>query len=626
MSSHRPSSDVTVGDSVADVDRPGLREVVQSFHEIFEAIAAEAELDFVLHLVARHITRLLAIDRCSVYLRDARSGLFRGQVGETTQDADPSIKRLTCGGPADGFTREIVATRKPVLVLNAQTDPRPVHATMTAWNVKHILGVPMVNGGEVIGLLFLDDSQKAREFSASDMELAASFADLAGMGISQAIRANEQLERTATLERQQEMARRSTFLDERLTGLALEAAGLQEIARAISQLTEKACAIHDARLQRVGFAAGVAQDTPAARILDPEQRRIPEVAQALRELKPRRPTMIGPFPRAGVAQRALVTRVTAGTEDLGYVVLAETRSRFTTLDNAVSRRSAMIVAFELHAQQRSAEANRLGREMLVRDLLRGAEDASTLSRRAAIFEVEFDTPGVVVLLRARSVEHRSGATVPLSVAEIHGAADTAAIRAVVGATAVDDGTVAVILALSGRVSEAAGYAQARRSVEALRKTLDRPDRPVLAALSGTCRDPAEYPQGLADAGHVMDRLWAEAGDDSPGAIGVAADLGVGRLFLSPEQQADVRRFAHDTLGPLLEPDERSVTLLETLRAYFAAAGNARAAAALLGVHSNTIRYRLISLRDVIGVDVTTDPDAQLAVHLAISMLDEQQID
>ncbi len=622
MSTHRVSFEVT-GDGSADVDRPGLREVVQSFHGIFEAIAADAELDFVLHLVARHITRLLGIDRCSVYLRDARSGLFRGKVAEMERQSDPTIKRLTCGGPADGFTREIVATRKPVQILNAQNDPRPVHATMAAWSVKHILGVPMVNGGEVIGLLFLDDSREARAFSAGEMELAASFADLAGMGISQAIRANEQLERTATLERQQELARRSTILDERLSGLALEAAGLQEIARAISQLTEKACAIHDARMQRVGFAAGVAQDTPAARILDPEQRRIPEVAQALKALRPRRPTMIGPFPRAGVAHRALVTRVTAGSEDLGYVVLAETRSRFSTLDHAVSRRSAMIIAFELHAQQRSAEANRLGREMLARDLLRGAEEASTLRRRASILGVDLDRPGVVVLFQGRDVGAGDGYR-PLAVADVYRAVDVTANRAVVGATTVDDDTVAVLLELSSRVSEAAGYAQARHNVELLRSTLDGPGRPVLAALSGTCRRPDEFPQGLVDAGHVLERLRTEPDDERSGATGVATDLGVGRLFLAPEQRADVRRFAYDTLGPLLETDERSVTLLETLRAYFAAAGNARAAAGLLGVHSNTIRYRLSSLRDVIGVDVTTDPDAQLAAHLAIAMLDEQR--
>lgn len=614
MSRHSLSFEVP-GDGNADA---GLREVVQSFHGIFEAIAADAELDFVLHLVARDITRLLGIDRCSVYLRDARSGLFRGQVGETTQDADPSIKRLTCGGPADGFTREIVATRKPVLILNAQTDPRPVHATMAAWDVKHILGVPMVSGHEVIGLLFLDDSQTAREFSAGEMELAASFADLAGMGISQAIRANEQHERTATLERQQEMARRSTIIDERLTALALETADLQEIARAISQLTEKACSIHGAQMQQVGFAAGVAQDTPAVRILEPEQRRIPEVAKALKDLKPRRPTMVGPFPRAGVAQRALVTRVTAGAEDLGYVVLAETRSRFTPLDVAASRRSAMIIAFELHAQQRSAEANRLGREILVRDLLRGTEDEASTRRRSSILEIDLEAPGAVVLLRVHAADRE-----PLSLTEVHAAAAKLA-ELTVGMTAIGDDTVACIMALPPGTNRAAAYAQTRRAVERLRHALHRPDRRVLAAVSGTCRRPDEYPQAFVDAGHVIDRVRAAQADGRLDEwTGVAEDLGVGRLFLSPEQRADVRRFAHDTLGPLLEPDERNVALLETLRAYFAAAGNTRDAAEILGVHANTIRYRLASLRDVIGVDVTADPAAQLATHLAIAMLDDE---
>lgn len=621
-------------------DAPGLREVVASFHEISEAIAADAELDLVLHLVARHITRLLGIDRCSVYLRDERSGLFRGQVGETVQDSDPSIKRLTCGGKADGFTREIVATRRPVLIRNAQSDPRPVHATMRAWGVTDILGVPMVNGGDVIGLLFLDDSKGRHPFTQDDQDLAASFADLAGMGISQAIRATELLERTGSLERQQELARRSTVIDERLTTLALEAADLQEIARALGQLTEKACAIHGGRMQRMGFSAGVAQDTAAVRLLEPEQRRIPEVAAALKELKPRRPTLIGPFPRAGLAHRALVTRITAGHEDLGWIVLAETRSRFTSLDVAAARRSAMIVAFELVAQRRAADADRLAREIFVRDLVRGTEDDAALRRRAAMLDVDLDRPGVVALLRA------DDGRPPLTTADVHRARDEHPDAAGIGAAALDDDAVAVILPLEDGPERAEAYRRALAAAEALRAAVgrvvarrggaeadgrggergagrrggaavDAGAGAVRAALSATCRTPDEYASGLSDARNVLDRLRAADGPRT----GSAEDLGVGRLFLSPEHRSDVLRFARDTLGVLLDEDERGAVLLQTLRAYFAAAGNTKSAAELLGVHANTVRYRLGTIHETVGLDVVQNPTDQLAAHLALSVLD-----
>lgn len=604
---------------------PGLREVVQSFHEISEAIAADAQLDLVLHLVARHITTLLGIDRCSVYLRDRRSGLFRGQVGETAQDSDPQIKRLTCGGAADAFTREIVSTRRPVLIRNAQNDPRPVRATMRAWGVRDILGVPMVNRGEVIGLLFLDDSTAPHEFSQDDQDLAASFADLAGMGISQAIHAAELREQSTILERRNETARRSTVIDERLTALALEAADVQEIAKAISQLTEKACAIHGSRLQRMGFAAGVAQDTPAVRLLEPEQRRIPEVAAALRELRPRRPTVIGPFPRAGVAHRAMVTRVSAGEEDLGYVVLAETRSRFTELDVAASRRSAMIVAFELVAQRRAAEAQLLAHEILVRDLLRGTEDEASVRRRAGMLDVDLDRPGVVALFRAHEADGE-----PVSALDLQHAQDDAPGLAGIGTTAMDDGVVALVLPLTADLERPEAYARAVDATEALRAAIARPDRRVFAAVSATCREPGEYHGGFTDALNVLGRVrrgHAAGGARGGGGGGTwtasAERLGVGRLFLSAEQRADVHRFAVDTLGPLLGPDERSRTLLQTLRAYFAAAGNTKAAADLLGVHANTVRYRLANVHETIGMDVALNAADQLTAHLAISALDDE---
>ncbi|MGX6450201.1 PucR family transcriptional regulator, partial [Patulibacter sp. S7RM1-6] len=181
-----------------------------------------------------------------------------------------------------------------------------------------------------------------------------------------------------------------------------------------------------------------------------------------------------------------------------------------------------------------------------------------------------------------------------------------------------------VVPLAREVERADAYARAVDEADGIRDALAADGRRVLAAVSGTCREPGEYAAGLADACHVLERVRRERERDAgaPGT-GAAERLGVGRLFLSPEQRSDVRRFAEDVLGPLLAPDERGRVLLGTLRAWFAAAGNTKAAADALGVHANTVRYRLANVREATGLDVVLSPTDQLAAHLAISVLDDR---
>lgn len=85
--------------------------------------------------------------------------------------------------------------------------------------------------------------------------------------------------------------------------------------------------------------------------------------------------------------------------------------------------------------------------------------------------------------------------------------------------------------------------------------------------------------------------------------------------------------AHPTLleGPgmrLLEYDrQHGGELLVTLRAYFAAVGDVRAAGAALGLHYNTVRYRLRKAAEVAGLDLN-DPDQRLLAELQVRLLSD----
>ena len=80
----------------------------------------------------------------------------------------------------------------------------------------------------------------------------------------------------------------------------------------------------------------------------------------------------------------------------------------------------------------------------------------------------------------------------------------------------------------------------------------------------------------------------------------------------------IRAFVARELRGLDGSDARSRRLRETLRAYFASAQNASAAAALLGVHEHTVAYRLRTIEERLGRPVTS---RRAELETALRLLD-----
>lgn len=81
--------------------------------------------------------------------------------------------------------------------------------------------------------------------------------------------------------------------------------------------------------------------------------------------------------------------------------------------------------------------------------------------------------------------------------------------------------------------------------------------------------------------------------------------------------AAVHHFLESKLGDLLRDTGHARRLAETLRVYYQRNSNARAAAAEIGVHHNTVRYRLERTAALLGHPIDEDRLAtELALHLA----------
>lgn len=600
-------------ESTPAADGSIYREAIDAFGDVAAAIGELRDQDELLHLIARKICELVEVPRCSVYLRDSETGLYRGQVGHSTHDIDAGVKRLICGTQADGFTHEIIETRAPVVIRNVRNDPRPVRSVMRDWNVLSMMGVPMVIGSTVVGLIFLDTEDDVHDFDHLEQALASAFADLAAIAISQSRLFNELRSSHETVARQNGILRRAAAVDDRLTGLVLNGCNLREIAAAVAELTNKACAIHDADGRQVAAAVppGLEGGKPP-RLIDAAVAGKQDVRDALAALSGNG-GVVGPFPAAGLAYRFLATPVTVRDTRWGMLVLSEQGSRFGGFDMLIARRSATVVALELSAARRAANAEWNARSSLAGELIRGNHDSVSLEARAEYLGISLRRPHVLCLITGA----RDGKLRFPVARQVAAAFREVAPEVGVLATEVAEG-MALIVEIADRDPLAAGVREVKEMAAAACAKLAG-DGLLRASISTPCHRPSEYARAYRQACEVARCIEAFGVD----TVLAADDLGAARLFLANADPAGVVQFARETLGRLLDddvPDE----LLRTLACFFDQDRSVRQSAAALDVHENTIRYRLSRIEELTGLAVASDSGAQLSAQLAVLILKMQR--
>lgn len=164
---------------------------------------------------------------------------------------------------------------------------------------------------------------------------------------------------------------------------------------------------------------------------------------------------------------------------------------------------------------------------------------------------------------------------------------------------------------------AAGAAQeVRRLVERVGETLGRS-----VAVSRPFSSAADRPAAEAEARTTLEAALAL--DRAP-AIALADRLPIYRMLGALHKLPDGPRLARAVLGPLLDarPDIRRERL-DTLRALLAH-GSVGEAAAALGVHRNTVAYRIRAIEAATGWRLS-DPELRLPIAVAVRLVQDEQV-
>ena len=132
-------------------------------------------------------------------------------------------------------------------------------------------------------------------------------------------------------------------------------------------------------------------------------------------------------------------------------------------------------------------------------------------------------------------------------------------------------------------------------------------------VGGSCNQAADVPRSYREAQLALQLI-------ASGPLGSSVvsfdDLGVFEMLADVKDPDTIRRFVRRWLGALLDYDEiRRAELVPTLSAYLEGGQNYGHAAHTLGVHRNTLRYRLRRITEISGHDLG-DPDVQFNLQLA----------
>ena len=558
-----------------------------------QAAAATERPDELLDLIIREATSAIGTDVCSLYLVTSRgrelrltatNGLNERMVGKVVMPV------------GEGITGWVAESRTPAIVPDVSKEPHWKWVPGLDEDRFHsMLSVPIESGPRLVGVLNVQSAEK-RDFNSADIDFLRAIAgQVAGL-----------LERSE-LQRRTEVQlaeiQLSHDIHERFTRLSLEGAGISSILEVVGALAGGHAALYSADGYRIR-GAGEASDGMPPRIHLPA----PLGQAGAREVRI----------SSGRPARSLdVVPVRAGSDMLGMLAVSVDEK---TVDSAGRRRAlehgSTVLALELSKERAAAEVERRLRGDLVEEVLAGALDADEAERvarqaerlghrlpqKAWVIVLEPDDDATEAALGARGQLDRLDAAL------------SGLIRSRM------PGTLTIVRSASAVFLVPDDVGPDLATVEKLAASVLAAAAPVMKPGTGSvgignlANGVSELARSHVEARQAL-RLTRRAG--GRGRVASYRSLGAFRLLLEVQSPDALRRFVNELLGTLLEyAQSRDTPLLETLEALAAARWVRRAAARQLGIHINSMSYRVERIQTLTGLQLD-EPETRVAISIAL---------
>ena len=593
LKSRRKVNDLPVAATTAGGDSSLAARELSFLVRLAQAAAATQRPDELLDLIIREATSAMGTDVCSLYLLTGRgrellltatNGLNERMVGKVVMPV------------GEGITGWVAESRRPAVVPDVSKEPHWKWVPGLDEDRFHsMLSVPIESGPRLVGVLNVQ-SAESRDFNAGDIDFLRAIAgQVAGI-----------LERSE-LQRRTEVQlaeiQLSHDIHERFTKLSLEGAGIRSILEVVGSLAGGHAALYSPDGYRVR-GAGESSDGMPPRIHVPS----PLGQAGAREVRI----------NAGRPPRALdVVPVRAGSDVLGMLAVGVDEK---TVDSEGRRRAlehgSTVLALELSKERAAAEVERRLRGDLVEEVLAGgleADEAERVARQAERLGHRLPQRAWVVVLEPDDDETEAALGARGELDRLDGAL-SGVIRSRL------PGTLTIVRSASAVFLIPDEVAADLATVEKLAGQLLGAAAPVMkpgtasVGIGNLANGVGELARSHIEARQAL-RLTRRAG--GKGRIASYRSLGAFRLLLEVQSPEALRRFVNELLGTLLAyAQSRDTPLLETLEALAAARWVRRAAARHLGIHINSMSYRVERIQSLTGLQLD-DPETRVAISIAL---------
>lgn len=556
-----------------------------------QAAASTQRPDELLELIIRETTSAIGTDVCSLYLLvppgrelllNATNGLNENMVGKV---------KMKVG---EGITGWVADSRRPAVVPDVSKDPHWKWVPGLDEDRFHSMAsVPIEAGPRLVGVINVQSTER-REFNSGDIDfLRAIAAQVAGI-----------LERSE-LQRRTEVQladiRLSHETHERLTKLSLDGAGIPSILEVIGSLAGGRAALYSPDGYRIR-GVGESSDGMPARI------QAPQIAGAAREARI----------NAGRPARPLdVVPVRAGSDMLGLLVVAiddesvDPDGRLRALEHG-----STVLALELSKERAAAEVERRLRGDLVEEVLGGGletDEAERIARQAERLGHRLPARAWVVVLEPDDDKTEAALAARGQQDRLDGALSGLVRSRLLGALTLVRSASAVFLVPDDLAPDLAAAEKLAGQVLAAAAPVMKPGS-ASVGIGNVANGVGELARSHVEARQAL-RLTRRAG--GRGRIASYRSLGAFRLLLEVQSPDALRRFVDELLGPLLRyAQSRDTPLLETLEALAAARWVRRAASRNLGIHINSMSYRVERIEALTGLQLD-DPETRVAISIAL---------
>ncbi len=558
-----------------------------------QAAASTQKPDELLELIIGEATSAMGTDVCSLYLLTSpgRELLLTATNGLNEKMVGKVVMRV-----GEGITGWVAESRLPAVVPDVSEEPHWKWVPGLDEDRFHsMLSVPIEAGPRLVGVLNVQTVNR-RAFDSGDIDfLRAIAAQVAGI--------LERSELQRRMEVQLGEIQLSHDIHERFTKLSLEGAGISSILEVVGALAGGRAALYSPDGYRVR-GVGEASDGMPPRIHAPT----PLAQAGAREVRI----------TAGRPARPLdVVAVRAGADLLGLLAVAVDAQ---TVDSHGRRRAlehgSTVLALELSKERAAAEVERRLRGDLVEEVLAGGmegDEAERVARqaerlghrlphRAWVVVLEPDDDETEAALAARGQQDRLDAAL------------TGLIRSrLPGALTLVRSASAVFLIPDEIAADLAAVEKLAGLVLAGAAPVMKPGT-ASVGIGNLATSVGELARSHIEARQAL-RLTRRVG--GRGRVASYRLLGAFRLLLEVQSPDALRRFVDELLGTLLQyAQSRDTPLLETLEALSATRWVRRAAARQLGIHINSMSYRVERIQALTGLQLD-DPETRVAISIAL---------